>query len=150
MSRHIAHSDAGTNWPSNSVVKGPSARHHQLKRYWPQAVDLATRAFSSTVTSRAACKFLSTTIEADLLEYSIVSENIRSMLSSASLNGPSTISDSALSMWGSIARKRLQLSPGTAQNASQQICSWLREVWTIGTSAEQTLSRKNSITHALL
>jgi ataxia telangiectasia mutated family protein len=70
-----------------------------------------------------------------------VSENIRSMLSSASLNGPSAISDSALSMWASIARKRLQLSPATAQNASQQICSWLREVWTIGMSADWILSQ---------
>ncbi|KAF3385601.1 Serine/threonine-protein kinase tel1 [Penicillium rolfsii] len=115
-----------------SVVKGPSARHHQLKGYWPQAVTLATRAFSSAVTSRAACTFLSAAIEGDLLDYSILSENIRSMLSSANLNGPSSISDSALSMWASIARKRLQLTPGTAKNASQQICSWLREVWTIG------------------
>lgn len=125
---------------SNSVISGTSASHPQLTGYWPQAVDLATRAFSSSVTSRAACKFLGTVLEADLLEYSCVSENIRSMLASANLNGPSVISDAALKMWASIARKRLQLSPDTAQNASQQICSWLREVWTIGKSANDLFS----------
>jgi serine-protein kinase ATM len=127
---------------SNSVASGPSARHSHLAGYWPQAVDLATRAFSSSVTSRAACKFLGTVLEVDLLEYSLVSETMRSMLASANLNGPSAISDSALKMWASIARKKLQLNPGTAQNASKQICSWLREVWTTGESALDLYSRQ--------
>ncbi|KAJ5160097.1 uncharacterized protein N7482_007101 [Penicillium canariense] len=115
-----------------SIANGPSASHSLLKAYWPWAADLTSRAFSSSVTSRAACKLLSAIMEADLLEYAFVSENIRSLLSSANLNGPSAISDSSLNMWALIARKRSQLSPGPAQNASQQICSWLRGVWTIG------------------
>lgn len=61
-----------------------------------------------------------------------MTETVRSMLSSANLNGPSAISDASLSLWTLVARMRNQLNPGATQDASKQICSWLREVWTIG------------------
>lgn len=75
---------------------------------------------------------MSAIIEAELLDYSTLTEITRSMLSSANLNGPSAISDTSLGLWALIARKRSQICPGSAQNASKQICSWLREAWTIG------------------
>ncbi|KAJ5690143.1 hypothetical protein N7462_004535 [Penicillium macrosclerotiorum] len=119
-----------------SVATGADAKHPLLKGQWPRAVDLTTRAFSSSTTSRAACYLMNSIIEADLLEHSFVTETIRTLLSSASLNGPSTISDSSLGLWSLIARKRTQIRPEST-NASKQICSWLREVWTIGTVTDR-------------
>lgn len=79
------------------------------------------------MTSRAACNLLSMVLQSDLLDYSIAMDTARSLLASA--NGPSAISDSSLRLWASIARMKTQLDPGSAQQASIQICGWLREVW---------------------
>ncbi|KAJ5489042.1 Serine/threonine-protein kinase tel1 [Penicillium diatomitis] len=120
-----------------SIVKGSRSRHPRLKAYWPQAVDLAIRAFSSSVTSRPACNFLDAIFHHDLLEHSSATETMLSMLSSAKLNGPSSISDSALEMWATIAHKRLSFSPGVAHEISQQVCAWLRDVWSIGRMSDR-------------
>ncbi|EPS32452.1 hypothetical protein PDE_07412 [Penicillium oxalicum 114-2] len=61
------------------------------------------------------------------------------------LNGPSSISDSALQMWATIAREKLDTNPGAAQNVSQQICSWLREVWTIGHMSDRSQTAQTAI-----
>ncbi|KAJ5101854.1 hypothetical protein NUU61_004076 [Penicillium alfredii] len=87
--------------------------------------------------ARAACNLMSTVLQSDLLEYTTVTEMARSMLSSANLSGPSAISDSSLALWALIARMKSQLNPGTAHDASRQICGWLREVWTIGTVTDR-------------
>ncbi|KAJ5678082.1 uncharacterized protein N7477_003715 [Penicillium maclennaniae] len=120
-----------------SIATGPDSKATAFKGHWPRAVDLAARAFSSSVTSRAACKLMSAVIEAELLNYSTLTEITRSMLSSAGLNGPSAVSDTSLGLWALIARKRSQICPGSAQNASKQICSWLREAWTIGSVTDR-------------
>ena len=103
-----------------------------FSNHWPRAIDLTIRSFSSTVTSRAACKLTSSILNADILSHSIVTETTRSLLSYANLNGPSTISDSSLEMWALVARKKAQLNPGSTQTSFKQICSWLREVWNSG------------------
>ncbi|KAJ5587425.1 uncharacterized protein N7459_003190 [Penicillium hispanicum] len=120
-----------------SIAAGPHAQTRSLKGCWSGAMDLATRAFSSFLTSRAACELVGSILEADLLEYSNATEAIRSMLGSASLSGPSAISDASLGLWALISRRKGQLSPSSAQNCSTQICSWLREVWTIGTVTDR-------------
>jgi len=99
-------------------------------------MDLTSRAISAFPTSRAACNLLSFILEADLLEDSIATEHMRSMLLSANFNGPSSISDASLDLWASIARRKSQLNLTSMQSASKQISSWLREVWTIGQFSE--------------
>lgn len=101
-----------------------------MRAHWSRVVDLASRNFSSPVTSRAACNLVCMILQSDLLDYSVVMEKIRSTLASA--NGPSAISDSSLRLWAFIARKRIQLDPGSAQETCKQICGWLREVWAVG------------------
>lgn len=77
----------------------------------------------------------------DLLDYSEKAEKIRSILSSVNLDSRSTITDSSLALWAMISRMNTQINPGSALNASKQICAWLREGWTIG--------RYFSLAHAL-
>ncbi|CAI7585737.1 unnamed protein product [Penicillium glandicola] len=110
-----------------SIANGATAKSPGIKTHWPRVVEFTTRAFSSPVTSRAACNLLSMVLQSDLLDYSVAMETTRSLLTSA--NGPSAISDSSLRLWASIARMKTQLDPGSAQQTSIQICGWLREVW---------------------
>ncbi|KAJ5356009.1 hypothetical protein N7517_010618 [Penicillium concentricum] len=110
-----------------SIANGASAQSPGIRSHWPRVVEFTTRAFSSLVTSRAACNLLSMILQSDLLDYSVAMETMRSLLTSA--NGPSAISDSSLRLWASIARMKTQLDPGSAQQVSMQICGWLREVW---------------------
>ena len=115
-----------------SIACNFPAKCPSLRDCWVRAVVLATRVFSSSLASRAACKLVCVVLEGNLLDYSTATETMQSILSSASLSGPSTISDASLELWAFIARKKTQLSPTSAQNCPKQICSWLREVWTIG------------------
>ncbi|KAJ6037034.1 hypothetical protein N7540_001313 [Penicillium herquei] len=121
----------------DSIARGRDASKPGLKDLWPRAIDLTTRSFSSSITCRAACKLTGSILEAELLEYTIITETIRSLLSSANLNGPSAISDASLEFWGFIARSKAQLNPGSTQTASKQICGWLREVWTSGSVTDR-------------
>lgn len=116
----------------NSLVRNPDAQLPILKSSWERVMDLSSRVISSFPTSRAACNLIGQIIEADLVESSVVTEYIRLMFVSANLNGPSSISDASLGLWASIARRKTQLNLASVQSASKQICSWLREVWTIG------------------
>lgn len=115
-----------------SIANTACARLAPLDRVWPRVVELTTRTFSSVVTSRAACKLIESIITADLLEFSDMAETARVIISSASLSGPATMSDTALDLWALIARKRTQFNSSIMQSAPKQICTWLREVWTVG------------------
>lgn len=75
---------------------------------------------------------MDTILRFNLLEYSIVAETTRSMLLSVNINGPSSMSDSSLALWATVIRISTQMNPGTALNASKQVCGWLRELWTVG------------------
>ncbi|KAJ5107138.1 hypothetical protein N7456_003813 [Penicillium angulare] len=121
----------------NSIVRGRDANRPAFREHWPRTVDLTIRSFSSSVTSRAACKLTTSILERELLEYTVMTEALRSMLSSANLNGPSAISETSLELWALIARKKAQLNPSSIENSSKQICSWIREAWTIGTVTDR-------------
>ncbi|OGE53232.1 hypothetical protein PENARI_c008G12144 [Penicillium arizonense] len=120
-----------------SIASGTTAKSPELQNHWPRVVDLTVRAFSSPVTSRAACNLMDVVLQSGLLEYSDAMETTRSILSSANLNGPAAISDSSLRLWAFIAQSRTQLDPGSAQKASMQICGWLRDVWTVGSVTDR-------------
>ncbi|KAJ5563340.1 hypothetical protein N7535_008504 [Penicillium sp. DV-2018c] len=110
-----------------SIAKGPTAKSPEIITHWPQVVELTTRAFSSPLASRAACNLLDMILESGLLDYSVTMKITRSLFASA--NWPSALSDSSLRLWAFIAQRKTQLDPGSAQQASMQICGWLREVW---------------------
>ncbi|KAJ5945721.1 hypothetical protein N7454_002560 [Penicillium verhagenii] len=98
-----------------SIARGSDARLPIFKVHWQCAIDLTTRSFSSSGTSRAAS-----------------TEAVRSLLSSSNFGGPSAISDSSLELWSLIARRKTQLNLTSIQNSSRQICNWVRDVWSIG------------------
>jgi ataxia telangiectasia mutated family protein len=75
---------------------------------------------------------METLLRFELLEYSEITETIRSMLSSVDLNGPSVLCDSSLMLWTRILKMRLHTASGLGLEAAKQISNWLRGVWTIG------------------
>ncbi|KAL4968895.1 DNA-binding protein kinase TEL1 [Aspergillus stella-maris] len=121
-----------------SIAASPKADVTSLKRYWQQAWDLTTRALTSQSTSRAACHLLNIILHYGLLDYSAVSETVNSMLSFVNLNGPATLSDASLDLWATVVRMIAQTNPGSASHASGQICAWLRDAWTVGSSTDRT------------
>ncbi|KAB8257948.1 Serine/threonine-protein kinase tel1 [Aspergillus pseudonomiae] len=122
----------------SSIAGSPNADSPSLRAIWQQAWELTCRASTSQATSRASCILLSSILEFNLLEYSIVAEATNSMLTSVNLNGPSTVSDASLALWATTTRMTAQINPGSLPNASKQICAWLREVWVIGTATDRT------------
>ncbi|KAF5864789.1 Serine/threonine-protein kinase tel1 [Aspergillus alliaceus] len=120
-----------------SLAGSPHADSSSLRVFWQQAWDLTCRASTSQATSRASCILMNSILEYNLLEYPVVAEATSSMLTSVNLNGPSTMSDSSLSLWATTIRMTAQINPGSLPNASKQICAWLRDVWTIGTVTDR-------------
>ncbi|KAE8377319.1 Serine/threonine-protein kinase tel1 [Aspergillus bertholletiae] len=121
-----------------SLAGSPNADSPSLRATWQRAWELTCRASTSQATSRASCILMDSILEYGLLEYSIVAEATSSMLASVNLNGPSIMSDSSLALWATTTRMTAQINPGSLPNASKQICSWLREVWVIGTITDRT------------
>jgi ataxia telangiectasia mutated family protein len=67
-----------------------------------------------------------------LLDYSSVVDTIETMVSSVGLNGPSNLTDSALSLWAIMMEFRTKANPNLGQDTSKQICGWLKNAWTLG------------------
>ncbi|KAL4891289.1 hypothetical protein BDV59DRAFT_182996 [Aspergillus ambiguus] len=120
-----------------SLAGSPGVDSQSLKAPWRQVWDLASRASSSQITSRAACTLMNCILQFDLLEYSEVVDVTSSMLSSVNLSGPSTLSDSSLALWATAARVIGQINPGSVPKAANQICAWLRQSWMIGTVTDR-------------
>ncbi len=67
-----------------------------------------------------------------LLDYSSVVNTIETMVSSVGLNGPSNLTDSALSLWAIVMEFRTKANPNLGQDTSKQICGWLKNAWALG------------------
>lgn len=67
-----------------------------------------------------------------LLSYTSIVNTIESTMSSADLNGPTVLSDSALSLWTIMADVRSKANPTQSQEMTKQTCTWLHSTWTMG------------------
>lgn len=123
-----------------SLSSSSSASSPSLYKHWHQVWDLASRASTSQTTSRAACNLMNSILQFDLLEYAVMTEKIHSILLSVNISGPSTITDSSLAVWATMTRMSAQVNPGSALNASKQICAWLQQVWAIGRLVQRPFS----------
>lgn len=79
-------------------------------------------------------------LQNELLDFSEITETIRSMLSSVDLNGPSTLSDSSLAIWATIMNMHMHVNPSLGLDAAKQISGWLRGAWTIGMATRRSIS----------
>ncbi|PGH11865.1 hypothetical protein AJ80_06930 [Polytolypa hystricis UAMH7299] len=120
-----------------SLGSAAGAATGEMHTLWLQVWELASRNLSVQATSRAACGLMTTILRFKLLEYADVADTLDAILSSVDLNGPSNLTDSALSFWATVAEIRTKFNPTQAQDMSKQICAWLRSTWTLGTLTDR-------------
>lgn len=70
-------------------------------------------------------------LKCELLGYNDTADTIESMVSSVDLNGPPSITDSALSFWSMLMKLRTKANPSLGPATAKQICGWLRGTWTL-------------------
>ncbi|EEP80156.1 conserved hypothetical protein [Uncinocarpus reesii 1704] len=115
-----------------SVASCESACSDELKANWAHMWELASRTLPSPGTTRAACTLMCAIIHYQLLGYVDIVSTFESVISSVDLNGPSTLTDSALYLWTTMMDLRLKTNPAQSQEMAKQICGWLKTTWTIG------------------
>ncbi|GAQ42611.1 DNA-binding protein kinase TEL1 [Aspergillus tubingensis] len=120
-----------------SIACSSDASSQSLRHCWQRAWEMASHVSLSQATARAACHLLNIILQRNLLDYQIVAQATSSMLTSINTNGPSTISDSSLAFWATLLRITSQINPGLVPDASNKICSWLRETWGTGSLADR-------------
>lgn len=69
----------------------------------------------------------------ELLSYSDIADTIDAMVSSVDMNGPSSLTDSALMFWPLLVKLRTKANPSLGPATAKQICGWLRGTWTLST-----------------
>lgn len=117
-----------------SIAVSDSSKSPLLKPYWRQIWDLAFRASAFQVNTRAACALMEIILRLELVESTDLTDNIRSMLSSMDLNGPSALCDTSLRLLTTLFDKRLHTAAGLGVDSVKSICNWLRSSWTFGNS----------------
>uniref|UniRef100_A0A093Y128 Serine/threonine-protein kinase Tel1 n=2 Tax=Talaromyces marneffei PM1 TaxID=1077442 RepID=A0A093Y128_TALMA len=95
-----------------SIAVSDSSKSPLLKPYWRQIWDLAFRASAFQVNTRAACALMEIILRLELVESTDLTDNIRSMLSSMDLNGPSALCDTSLRLLTTLFDKRLHTAAG--------------------------------------
>ncbi|OJD11921.1 hypothetical protein AJ78_07406 [Emergomyces pasteurianus Ep9510] len=114
-----------------SIASCAAATSPELRPLWSQVWELTSRAVASPATSRVSCNLLTAILHFELLDYSVVVDTTESMTSSVDFNGPSGLTDSALLMWAKMVEFRTKINPAQSQDMSKQICSWIRNSWTL-------------------
>ena len=71
-------------------------------------------------------------IDAGLIVYHDMSDNIDSMFSSIDLNGPAQFADSSVHLWLSMVHLRATHRPAMVQETSKRILQWLIARWKPG------------------
>ncbi|KFA46746.1 hypothetical protein S40293_08118 [Stachybotrys chartarum IBT 40293] len=99
---------------------------------WRQLWKLATRAVSLPATSRAACVFLHTALEVDLVAYHLISDDINSIVTTADVNGPAVLCDTSLALMFHLFHVRNTRLPSTSQNTSSHVIRWMFLKWNPG------------------
>ena len=96
---------------------------------WQQVWQWTIRALSTPNTSRAACLLLETMFKENTLDKKDVAGLLEASIFSDGLNGPSSLTDSALSFWTTMIGSKRSSNPIWAQKISSRVMSWLNATW---------------------
>jgi serine-protein kinase ATM len=108
----------------------PIAKQVRLTLLWTTAWQSASRAISSTPTSRAASHLMNVLLKLRIIPFSSVSDSVQRMLLSIELNGPAVLTDTSSAFLNTIIRERVQENPTHFDPTSERILSWLFSKWT--------------------
>ncbi|KAF0322905.1 ataxia telangiectasia mutated [Colletotrichum asianum] len=98
---------------------------------WKHIWQIAARAISLPGTSRAACVFLHTVLEAktELLSYHDVSDEVNSIVTTADVNGPILLVDSSITLMLHLLFLRNVKLPNASQATCRHIIRWIFLKW---------------------
>ncbi|KAM0271737.1 hypothetical protein ACHAPA_002502 [Fusarium lateritium] len=102
---------------------------------WRQVWHLATRSVSLPGTSRAACILLHAIIEADVLPYHTIAQDINNVVTTADVSGPSVLCDASISLMFHILHLRNGRIPSASQSTCHHIIRWVFLRWNPNESA---------------
>ncbi|KAG6013340.1 hypothetical protein E4U43_007342 [Claviceps pusilla] len=107
------------------LIKANDIEIDQWKQLWHHAM----RSISIPSTSRAACLLIHRILEADLLPYNLISEDVNSVVTSPDVNGPGLVSDSSLALMYHLFHFRNTRVPSASQATSSHIIRWVFLKW---------------------
>lgn len=96
---------------------------------WRQAWHLAARSVSLPGTSRAACALLREILVGEFLQYHVISEELGSIVTTADVNGPATLSDTSLALMAELFHIRNTRLPSASQSTCSHIIRWMFLKW---------------------
>lgn len=96
---------------------------------WRQVWHLSARAVSLPGTSRAACVLARIILEAELLPYHMLAEEVNNIVTTADVNGPATLSDTSLALMLRMFHVRNARLPNASQSTCSYIIRWIFLRW---------------------
>jgi len=108
------------------------AKEAALSSLWKQICQITIRAISVPGMSRAACALLHSILEAGLVDYHDVSDDINAMIIAADISGPALLVDSSLILMLHLLHLRNTMLPSANQATSNHIMRWVFSRWKPG------------------
>lgn len=123
--------------PRSSCAINLPAKQETAGSNWKQIWQLAVRSVSIPSTCRAACVLLYTILQAQLLPYHVVADDITNIVTMADICGPAVLLDSSLVFMHCLANVRNELAPSAIQNTSSNVIRWVFSTWKPGKSCRE-------------
>jgi serine-protein kinase ATM len=99
---------------------------------WRHIWQITARLISTPATSRAASALLHAILEADIIPYNEVADELNSIVTSAEISGPAFLVDSSLGLMLHILSLRAEKLPNASEPTAKSIIGWLFTKWTPG------------------
>jgi ataxia telangiectasia mutated family protein len=93
---------------------------------------MAARSVSLPSLSRTACALLHAILDADLLSYHSISDDVKSIVTTADINGPGLLVDSSLMLMLHLLHARNVKLPSASQATGHHIIRWIFLKWNPG------------------
>ena len=117
---------------SISCALRSDAANPALSSTWKQLWQTVARSVSLPGVSRAACVLLHTLLEADLVSYHVISNDINDMVTTADINGPAILTDSSLLLMLHLLQLRNLKLPSASQATCNHVTRWVFLKWNPG------------------
>lgn len=108
------------------------ASNPTLASTWKQVWQTVVRSVSLPGVSRSACVLLHTLLEADLVSYHVVSNDINDMVTTADINGPAILTDSSVLLMLHLLQLRNLKLPSASQATCNHVIRWAFLKWNPG------------------
>ncbi|KUI56944.1 Serine/threonine-protein kinase tel1 [Cytospora mali] len=118
-----------------SCAFGSQATNEFTQARWKQVWQLAVRSVSIPSTCRAACVLLHAIIEARLIPYHAIADDVDKIVTMADVCGPAVLVDSSLIFMHSLASIRNSMVPSASQKTSSHVIRWVFTTWKPAESA---------------